>query len=94
MRTGLQPLTGVQKTALYGALLTESDTDPGGTTLAHKADDSIIWNLPVDTIDIGLGSVDIFVGYSEGLDAAAADGDLTQPEGSRRRTRSASSSTT
>ena len=40
----------------------------------------MIWNLPVDTIDAGLSNVSVFVGYTESLDAAAADGALELSE--------------
>ena len=72
-------LTDPQKLALFGTI-TVSDTDPGGTTLARSGDGRHIWNLPVQTIDFGLNGVDVFVGYTDSLDAAAADGHLVQSE--------------
>ncbi|HEY2543998.1 MAG TPA: hypothetical protein VGH92_13225, partial [Gaiellaceae bacterium] len=45
----------------------EYDTDPGGHTLGHNSDGSMIWNLPVSTINVGIGNASVFVGYSTGL---------------------------
>ncbi|MBV8599246.1 MAG: hypothetical protein JO017_10525, partial [Actinobacteria bacterium] len=57
--------------------VTRSDTDPGGHTLAVKSDGSMLWNLPVDTINIGIGSASVFVGYSTGLTPTGPNGTLT-----------------
>ncbi len=77
VRTNLpSTITAPALTTLFGTM-TISATDPGGTTTARTADGSWIWNLPVRTIQFGLGGVDVFVGYTDSLTAAAADGDLT-----------------
>jgi hypothetical protein len=41
-----------------------SETDPGGTSLARTDDGLMIWNLPIQTIELGLSNVDVFVGYT------------------------------
>lgn len=79
VQTGLTLATTAQNISLFGAIPT-SDTDPTDGSLARSIDATKIWNLPVDTMDIGLSGVDVYVGYSNGLDAAAADGNLTQTE--------------
>ena len=74
------------RTGLTSALPTvfgsipESADDPGDESLAVSPDKAWIWNLPVETIELGLQNVDVFVGYTTSLDAAAADGDLTKAE--------------
>ena len=82
VKTGL---TQAQALALFPTLVASGTaTDPGGTTLGATSDGSMIWNLPVQTIDIGLGDVDVFVGYTDPdssvLAAAAANGELTKAE--------------
>ena len=79
VQTNLGVLTTIQKDALFGNMQV-SGTDPGGTTLARSDDGSIIWNLPVQTIDFGLHAVSVFVGYTDSLDAAALDGNLTRSD--------------
>ena len=80
VRTGLpSSLSSAQLDGIFGTI-TKSDSDPGGTALARANDGSTIWNLPVSTIAIGLGGVDVFLGYTDSLDAAAADGHLTLAE--------------
>ncbi|MCF7973670.1 MAG: LEPR-XLL domain-containing protein, partial [Phycisphaerae bacterium] len=49
-------------------------------TFGHSSDGSLIYNLPVQSIDIGVSGVDVFVGYTESLTAAAADGEITVAE--------------
>ncbi len=66
-------ITGaVASTQLAG--LSTSATDPG--TLARNTDGSMIWNLPVDTINIGIGNASVFVGYADNL-TPEADGTIT-----------------
>ena len=79
-------LNSTQALPVLGTLMTTgaSATDPGAGTLAATSDGSIIWNLPVQTIDMGLSNVDVFVGYTDGsanaLATAATDGELTKAE--------------
>ena len=62
VHSGLSPPASLSP-ALWGAL-PRSDTDPVDGSLAVSTDGSMIWNLPVQTIEIGLSGVDVFVGYA------------------------------
>ena len=79
-------LNQTQALPVLGALMAAgaSETDPGAGTIAAKGDGSMIWNLPVQTIDLGLSEVDVFVGYTDPessvLASAAANGELTEQE--------------
>jgi hypothetical protein len=79
--TNLTALNDGQKLALFGAM-TVSETDTGA--VARNAAGTTIWNLPVQTIEIGLSDVDVFVGYTDPesavLATAASDGELTRLE--------------
>ena len=52
-----------QGTTAIGGLDT-SATDPTDGSLKRKSDNSMIWNLPVSTIQIGLRNVYVFAGYT------------------------------
>ena len=72
-------LSGVLADAEFVGL-SEYGTDPGGQTLGYSdtgATNGMIWNLPVSTINIGIGDASVFVGYSTGLTPTGANGTLT-----------------
>ena len=52
---------------LFVSRMTQSLTQPADGSLAITPDGSEIWNVPVDTIEFGLGNVNVFVGYADGL---------------------------
>ena len=75
----LTHLTQAQAAGVLGSLMLPPNAtgeDPGAGTTAATADGSIIWNLPVQTIEVGLTGVDVFVGYAPDgvLEAAASNG--------------------
>ncbi len=77
-------LNELQATPVLG-LLKGANADNTGTTLGASADGSMIFNLPVQTIEVGMSNVDVFVGYtdpdSDVLETAAVDtGELTETD--------------
>ncbi len=76
-------LTQAQASGVLGGLMAQNN-DGSGAGLGASANGSMIWNLPIQTIDIGLSGVDVFVGYTDPdssvLASAAASGDLTEQE--------------
>ena len=79
MRTNLTGLTVPQRLALFGLMPVEADDS--GPAPARSEDGLWIWDLPVQTIEVGLSNVDVFVGYTDpaglALDGAVASGELT-----------------
>ena len=77
-------LTSELADPVLGSLMTSGSHTNSGTTLAATEDGSIIFNLPIQTIELGLANVDVFVGYTDSASAvlatAAADGELTEAE--------------
>ena len=69
-------LTGALGAAEFVGL-NEYDSDPGGQTLGYDSGSGMIWNLPVDTINIGIGNASVFVGYSTGLTPTGPNNTLT-----------------
>ena len=75
-------LNSAQSTTVLG-LLKGTNTGNTGTTLGASSDGSMIFNLPVQTIEVGMSNVDVFVGYTDPTSnvletAAKATGELTE----------------
>lgn len=83
VRSGLSVLTAVHKPTLFTKVfegIPKSSDEPIDGTLARSPGGEWIWNLPVETLQFGMTDVDVFVGYTDSLNTAAADGDLTVEE--------------
>src|SRR5204863_6022661 len=85
VRTGIT-VTPLTAEPVFGSMPV-SDTAPTDGSIARNDDGSIIWNLRVETVRLGLNGVDVFVGYSDGLDTAAAHGRLTHADATAARAR-------
>ena len=60
VHTGLSSIQAA--TTLLG--VSTASSDPSDGSLAQSSDGSLLWNLPVATMDFGLSGVDVFVGYA------------------------------
>ena len=76
-------LNSTQSLSVLGALQTSGSRDnaDGSTVLGASEDGSMIFNLPIQTIEMGLSNVDVFVGYSTEV-SEDLNGDLIFNDGS------------
>jgi hypothetical protein len=86
VRTGISSAVQALVTEPGLATITSvDDTEAGASSgLARTSDYSMLWNLRVNTIQVGASGVSVFVGYAPGLTswdlAADADGILSKSE--------------
>ncbi|HEX7167002.1 MAG TPA: Calx-beta domain-containing protein [Acidimicrobiales bacterium] len=81
--TGLRTATGPLVTPLVAVPLANADgadpdtleDDPGGTTLARTGDFSILYNVPVRTMQLGVDGASVFIGYAPGLTGWSLEND-------------------
>ena len=66
--------------AALGPLPTAASKPAASAGPTLKSDGSVLWNLPVTTMSIGIGDADVFVGYDPLLADHIADRELTSDE--------------